>query len=84
LMQDVDSSVTRLRVVALTDPTPGLPFITSAAQDPDPIFAAMADAIAALQPQDRALLRLKGLVRIPVATYLAVPNPPSPEQIAAA
>jgi ABC-type phosphate/phosphonate transport system substrate-binding protein len=84
LMQDVDAVASRLRVVDVTDPTPGLPFITAPGRDPEPIFAALTDAIAALEPQDRAILRLKGLVRIPLAAYLAVPNPPSPEQIAAA
>ena len=72
-----------LRVIALTDPTPGLPFITAAGRDPAPIFDAVSQAIAALAPEDRATLRLQGIVRLPVADYLSVPNPPSPEQIAA-
>jgi ABC-type phosphate/phosphonate transport system substrate-binding protein len=84
LMQEVDAVVTQLRVIALTDPTPGLPYITAEGRDPAPILAAVAEAIAALAPQDRATLRLRGVVHIPLSTYLAVPNPPSPEQIAAA
>lgn len=72
-----------LRVIGMSDPTPGLPYITAAGQDPDPIFAAVNQAIAALPPEDQAILRLKGFVRIPLADYLAVPNPPAPEQIAA-
>ena len=83
MLQEVEPKVAGLRVVALTDPTPGLPYISGAGQDPEPIFAALADAIAVLPAPDRATLRLKGLVRIPRATYLAVPNPPPPEQIAA-
>lgn len=83
MLQEVEPKVAGLRVIALTDPTPGLPYISGAGQDPEPIFAALADAIAVLPAPDRATLRLKGLVRIPRATYLAVPNPPPPEQIAA-
>ena len=82
MLQEVEPKVAGLRIIALTDPTPGLPYITAAGQDPEPIFAALGEAIAALPASDRATLRLKGLVRIPLASYLAVPNPPSPEQIA--
>lgn len=67
-----------LRVVAATDPTPGLPYIAALGADADATFDALSEAIAALDPQDRALLHLKGLVRIPAAAYLAVPTPPSP------
>ena len=67
-----------LKVVGLTDPTPGLPYITDLGRDPDPIRAATRDAIAALTAEDRDILGLRGLVRIPVESYLAVPNPPSP------
>ena len=83
LMQDALPVASRLKVVGMTDPTPGLPYITARNRDPQPIFDAISEAIAVLDPSDRATLRLKGIVRIPVATYLAVPNPPAPEQIAA-
>jgi ABC-type phosphate/phosphonate transport system substrate-binding protein len=82
LMRDVDPVCRALKVVGLTDPTPGLPLITAAGRDPAPLFDAMGKAIAALSPEDRAILRLKGLVRIAEASYLAVPNPAAPEQIA--
>jgi len=52
-------------------------------RDPRPVLDAGSEAIAALDPSDRTHLRLKGFVRIPVMDYLAVPNPPPPEQIAA-
>jgi ABC-type phosphate/phosphonate transport system substrate-binding protein len=78
LMQGVDPVAKRLRVVDVTAPTPGLPLITALDRDPEPIFEAVAEAIAALTPNDRATLRLKGLVRIPIAKYLSVPNPPPP------
>jgi len=82
LMQD--SGMARgLRVLGMTDPTPGLPLITAPGRDPQPIFDAVGEAIAALPSADRAALRLRGIVHLPVADYLAVPNPPSPKQIAA-
>ena len=84
LMQAQDpDSVARLKVVGMTSPTPGLPLITAAGRDAGPLFDAASEAIAALDAADRAILRLKGLVRIPVEAYLSVPNPPAPEQIAA-
>lgn len=82
IMQDLDPVAQRLRVIARTDPTPVLPFITALDRDPAPIFAAIARAIAAMAPSDRALLRLRDIVAIPAADYLAVPNPPTPDQIA--
>jgi ABC-type phosphate/phosphonate transport system substrate-binding protein len=83
LMQDADPVARKLKVVGMTDPTPGLPFITARDHDPSPIFDAVGEAIAALGREDQAVLRLQGFVRIPTASYLAVPNPPAPEQIAA-
>lgn len=83
LMQSSDPVSDRLRVIAVTDPTPGLPYISGPGRDPEPIFQAISAAIAALSDKDRVALRLKGIVRIPLAAYLAVPNPPAPEQIAA-
>jgi len=67
----------RLRVVGHTDPTPSLPYIT-ARGDPDALFDAVTAAIKRIGPQDRATLRLKGLVRIPASTYLeqTIPAPP--------
>jgi ABC-type phosphate/phosphonate transport system substrate-binding protein len=84
LLQATDPMTARLKIVARTDPTPGLPCITALGRDPEPIFDAVSEAIAALLADDRATLRLEGFVRIPTADYLAVPNPPSPDQIAAA
>ena len=64
-----------LRVVEWTGPTPGLPFIAALGTDPEPTFAAVADALAGLGSADCALLHLKGLISIPAASYLAVPTP---------
>lgn len=83
LMQETSPVVRQLKVVGMTDPTPGLPCITALGRDPQPIFDTVSEAISALAPGDRAALRLRGIVQIPEADYLAVPNPPAPEQIAA-
>lgn len=71
-----------LRVLARTVPTPGLPLIAAAGADDAATRAAVAEAIAALAPQDRAALRLRGIVAIPAAAYLAVPIPAPPDRIA--
>lgn len=83
MLQTVEPAMSRLKEIARTDPTPGLPYITASGQNADQVYDAVQTAIAALAPEDRATLHLKSLVRIPVAHYLAVPNPPAPEQIAA-
>ncbi len=78
LLQGVDDVVRSLRVVGMTDPTPGLPYITALGGPADLLHAALAEAIADLAPEDRATLHLRGIVRIPQTDYLAVPNPPAP------
>jgi ABC-type phosphate/phosphonate transport system substrate-binding protein len=69
------SEATGLRIIHATTPRPGLPFITSATQDPAPLFDAISESIAALAPEDRDCLGLRGLVRIPAEDYLALPDP---------
>lgn len=68
-----------LRVLDRTPPTPGLPLIAAAGADGEATLAAVAGAIAALPAQSRERLHLRGVVRIPAADYLAVPNPPPPD-----
>jgi ABC-type phosphate/phosphonate transport system substrate-binding protein len=72
----------RLRVLGMTDPTPGLPYIAAAGLDQGRMFAAVAAAIAAMSDDDRDVTGIRGLVAIPAAAYLSVPTPPPPEQIA--
>lgn len=74
----------RLRIIETTDPTPGLPYIAGPGADADRMFAVIATAISALTAADRALLHLRGIVRIPTAAYLAVTIPPEPQALAAA
>lgn len=65
----------QLRIVARTDPTPGLPLITARGNDVAAIRQAFRDAVAALSDLDRAALGLRGLADIPADAYLAVPTP---------
>ncbi len=81
LMQPDEPTAPALRVLAQTAPTPGLPFIAAAGSDAGLLFDVITAAIAALAPEDRITLQLKGLCRIPLAAYLDVPNPPAPDQL---
>ena len=78
LIRDHDAFASRLRVIGVTPPSPGLPLITAAGRDPAPIFRAVAAAIADLLPETRACLHLAGLVAIPASDYLAQLLPPAP------
>ncbi len=66
----------KLRVLDWTKPTPGLPLITSVANNKHDIFIAVEQAIIQLDINDRKLLGIEGLVHISKDDYLAVPNPP--------
>ena len=68
----------RLEIVARTDPTPGLPFITSRTRDPKPIARAVEAAIAALSSDDRKILMLNELVQIPQQAYRNISIPHTP------
>jgi ABC-type phosphate/phosphonate transport system substrate-binding protein len=84
LIENEPDLMRHLRVIDRTVPTPGLPYIAAAGAPAALIFDAVVEAIAALSPADRATLHLKGFVRIPTESYLAVPNPPAPEAFALA
>ena len=77
-----DGLARNLREVARTAPTPGLPFIAAKGADTEAVFQALVTAVDRLSPEDRDALSLRGIVRIAAERYLAVPIPPSPEQIA--
>ena len=74
--------VSGVKMVGATDPTPALPYITAKGRDAGAIFDAVNAAILRLDAKDRQRLRLRGIVAIPAAAYLAVPIPPAPDQIA--
>ena len=82
LLAASDPVATGLRVIAATDQTPGLPLITAQHGQAEVLFDAVSQAIADLRPADRETLRLRALIRIPKAAYLAVPTPPAPAAFA--
>ena len=75
LCRDCPDDVADLRVLLHTEPTPGLPLITSVQNGTDHLYSAVSDAIAALSSEDRECLMLHGLVAIAASAYLAVPTP---------
>jgi ABC-type phosphate/phosphonate transport system substrate-binding protein len=77
-LQRAEPGVAGLRVVARTTPTPGLPFITARQNPAGVIFDVLAQTIAELPPEMRAILGLRGIVAVPAADYAAVPNPAPP------
>lgn len=84
MMLDHDAWSGDLKVIGRTPTSPGLPYIAARGADADTTFAAVAAAIAALAPSDRATLRLRGLQKISPERYLAVPIPEAPAQFAQA
>lgn len=82
MLQRWEPGVAGLRELARTAPTPALPYIAAKTADGATTFAALVEATAQLSPDDRDILSLRGVVRIAPERYLAVPIPPSPEQIA--
>lgn len=81
LLQRNDASVAGLRVVGRTEPTPSLPYIAALGVNHRAVFDAVAAAIVALTPEDRATLGIRRLLYIPAPAYLALPNPAPPDQI---
>jgi len=76
LISRYESFANDVRVLEWTMPTPGLPLVTARGNDADLVFTAVEKAILQLSDEIRALLGLKGIVRIPKESYLQVPNPP--------
>ena len=79
MMRRWDDWTAGLREAEHTEPTPGLPYITAAGRHsghrPDP-----AAAFAALAPEHRATLDLRGIVALPEEFYTALPLPPDPAE----
>ncbi|MXQ08837.1 PhnD/SsuA/transferrin family substrate-binding protein [Alphaproteobacteria bacterium GH1-50] len=69
-----------LRVLARTEPTPGLPLIAAPGQDAAAIVGAIRAALVRLPEDTRAALHIEDFVKIPATAYLAVPPPPSLSQ----
>jgi len=75
MIKQYDDFASKLTVIDWTDPTPGLPYITSNTQPRDLLETTVQDAINALAAADRQILHLKSLVHIPRAHYLSLPSP---------
>jgi len=69
----------KLRVLDWTEPTPGLPLITSKSINAVDVFDAVETAIHELTVQDQSDLGFVGLVKIPKSKYLDIKNPDLPE-----
>lgn len=83
MIQEWEPFAATLKSVAATPPTPGLPYIAArdCAADAQTLFQIITQAIAALDPEDRRILRLQGLIAISTADYLAVPTTPTPADL---
>ena len=78
MVQAYDPWAADLIVIGQTEPTPATPFITAgSATDAQvaAIRAALGAAVAAMPPDDRAVLYLRDVVSVSEADYLSVPNP---------
>lgn len=80
MIEKYDGFASDLHIIAKTTPTPGLPYIAATGADKPKLFSAISEAISSLPSQTRNTLRIKGLINIPAAQYLAIPTPDGPEQ----
>lgn len=78
MIQRHDPFAAQLQEVGVTDPTPGLPYISALGANADLMFDVISQAITDLSAPDTHALCLRGLVKIDPSAYLAVPTPPSP------
>ena len=70
LIQKYDKFVNKIKVFDQTEPTPGLPFITSKLGLKDELFCAVKNAIQILSDQDRSTLYLKDFIKLDEEKYL--------------
>lgn len=70
-----DPQMARLRVLEMTDPTPGLPYITGPQEDATALLLATRTAVSDMSDEDRDCLMLRGVVSIPASAYLKVALP---------
>lgn len=68
----------RLRIVAETKPTPGLPLITARPEMAPKLRLALQNTLAQLALADREAIGINTFVEIPKARYLALTIPPDP------
>jgi ABC-type phosphate/phosphonate transport system substrate-binding protein len=70
-----EAIATELRILEATEPTPGLPYITSKTLKSDVMFDAIEDVIKNLAKNVLRELNITGIIKIPKARYLAIPLP---------
>ena len=75
LIERFENNASDIRILEATDPTPGLPYITSLEQDSDAIYDAVIQALAKLDTATATNLGIKSIIKIPKQDYLAVPIP---------
>lgn len=75
LLEAYEPFAQELVVIEWTDQTPGLPYITSMANDAGLIFDVVSDSIAELPRQVRDQLGIYSLEKINAEAYLAIANP---------
>ena len=78
MIQRHDPFAAQLQEVGVTDPTPGLPYISALGANADLMFDVISQAITDLSAPDTHALCLRGLVKIDPSAYLAVPTPRAP------
>lgn len=75
LIQTYDTHADKLAVIGWTEPTPGLPYITSINNNAAAMYDAISTAIDELPSSTRKQLGIYGLVKINARDYLSVENP---------
>ena len=75
LLCSYEPFTSQLTALDWTEPTPGLPYITSNNHDPNKIFQAISAAIDALPEQTKERLGIHSLIRFTAEDYLSVKNP---------
>lgn len=81
LLQRYEPDLQALAERDRTAPTPALPLITARGRDPEPLIAALTEALAALPAANRDTLGLVGFARIALADYMALRVPPNPDDL---
>jgi len=76
MIKKYDAFASDLIAIARTEETPGLPLITGPEFDPAQISKAVSDAVEMMSDEDRELLNIRGIRRIPKQAYLAVADAP--------
>lgn len=84
LCRRYDPFMSALREIGRTAPTPALPYVSAPGADGSGIFEALRQAVASLSAEDADTLLLYGVTRIAAESYLRVPTPAPPDQIAQA